>query len=232
MASSSISIPELKIGTIKMTLVGDGILVTNRFHQQVIEEIQAKFEGKAASKKAPMEPISMARNALHVIETDGKLRIDEPPVLEDMGAQVKLPHVTVHGDKWEEAWFEGEFGFPAIGVKSSAVTAAKDCGLEMTVARRAFHINTDLCRIDAQGPRVRRDAVKPNFNTTTLAFRPEFRDWKIPIEIEYNRDILTADQIVNLFYRAGFGVGIGSFRPERDGSWGRFHVAPEIEVIA
>ena len=44
--------------------------------------------------------------------------------------------------------------------------------------------------------------------------------------------MLSAAQIVNLFNTAGFGVGIGEWRSEKDGQYGSFHVATEAEMRA
>jgi hypothetical protein len=36
---------------------------------------------------------------------------------------------------------------------------------------------------------------------------------------------MSAEQVLNLFNTAGFACGVGEWRPERDGSNGRFRVA-------
>ena len=42
--------------------------------------------------------------------------------------------------------------------------------------------------------------------------------------VKFNAALLSAEQVVNLFQTAGFAVGIGDWRPERNGLFGRFHV--------
>lgn len=42
---------------------------------------------------------------------------------------------------------------------------------------------------------------------------------------QHNANVLSAEQVIGLFEAGGFGVGIGDWRPERDGVHGRFHVA-------
>ena len=39
----------------------------------------------------------------------------------------------------------------------------------------------------------------------------------------------SVEQIVNLFNVAGFGIGVGEARPQKNGSWGMFHVATDGE---
>jgi hypothetical protein len=213
---STFEIPELKIGRLQITLVGDSILVTNQFHQEIIEQIEDAQTGKAVSGRKggrpPKVPTDHFLRSLHVLPGTDPILHDEDP---------------------KNVWAEGRFGFPAVGIKAAAVRAATQCGMKMTDARQAFHIDGDLCEIECSKglPKMRRDAVRPNFKTTDLAYRGEFTEWKIAVTISYNEDVITPQQIVNLFYRAGYGVGIGAFRPEHDGQWGRFHVAPEIELL-
>jgi hypothetical protein len=50
------------------------------------------------------------------------------------------------------------------------------------------------------------------------------------VRVRFNANVLSAAQIVNLFNTAGFGVGIGEWRPEKDGQFGMFHVATADEL--
>ena len=55
-------------------------------------------------------------------------------------------------------------------------------------------------------------------------------EWFTRVQVRFNRNVLSAAQIVNLFNTAGFGVGIGEWRSEKDGQYGSFHVATEAEM--
>jgi hypothetical protein len=48
--------------------------------------------------------------------------------------------------------------------------------------------------------------------------------------VKHNANVMSAEQILNLFSTAGFAVGVGEWRPERDGQFGRFHVATAEEM--
>jgi hypothetical protein len=50
-----------------------------------------------------------------------------------------------------------------------------------------------------------------------------------PVTIKFNTSAISAEQVANLLNVAGFGVGIGEWRPERNGSYGRFHVGGSDE---
>jgi hypothetical protein len=55
-----------------------------------------------------------------------------------------------------------------------------------------------------------------------LRYRGEFKKWSCRLRIRYNARVLSEDQILNLFEIAGFAIGVGEHRPQRDGSNGMF----------
>lgn len=71
---------------------------------------------------------------------------------------------------------------------------------------------------------MRQDMVRVGMGTADVRFRGEFTAWATTLSVTYNAKSLSPEQIVNLFNLAGFGVGVGEWRPEKDGSYGRFHV--------
>ena len=116
------------------------------------------------------------------------------------------------------------YGFPAIGFKNAAVSACSHIdGITKVLSRGAFHVIGELVKIDGT-PRMREDMVKIGMGIADIRYRGEFLKWSCVIEVRYNSNVLSAEQIVNLFNTAGFAIGIGEWRPERDGSYGMFHV--------
>ncbi len=123
---------------------------------------------------------------------------------------------------------DGRVGVPAIAFKSAMVTATdKDLGLPKTVIRKGLFVvadDDDLVAIETPNVKMREDTVRPSSGGADLRYRPMMEDWRATLHIEYDQDLLTAESIVNLVNRAGFGVGICERRPEKDGTWGRFKV--------
>lgn len=116
------------------------------------------------------------------------------------------------------------YGFPCVAFKAAAVGACRfSDGIKMTEARGAFHVVGELARIDGE-PKMRQDMVRVGMGTADVRFRGEFDPWATTLTVSFNAAALSAEQIVNLFNIAGFGVGVGEWRPEKDGSYGRFHV--------
>jgi hypothetical protein len=118
----------------------------------------------------------------------------------------------------------GGYGFPSIAFKAAAVDACSHVdGITKVLARGAFHIQGDLVKIDGT-PEMREDMVRVGMGVADLRYRGEFREWSCVVKIRYNARVLSAEQIVNLFRIAGFAIGVGEHRPQRDGSNGMFDV--------
>lgn len=62
-------------------------------------------------------------------------------------------------------------------------------------------------------------------NARVMAYRPRFKDWSAKFTIAYDESILDESDIVRSMQNAGSFVGIGGFRPEKSGTFGRFEVA-------
>jgi hypothetical protein len=121
----------------------------------------------------------------------------------------------------------GGFGFPAVAFKSAMVGACRFAeGVKMTEARGAFHIEGEMVPIDGE-PTPREDMVRVGMGTADIRYRGEFKQWSATLKILFNANVVSPEMIVNLLTLAGFGVGIGEWRPERNGSYGRFHVATQ-----
>jgi len=137
--------------------------------------------------------------------------------------------------EFEEATYrlsDGDYGIPAVAVKSAiAMAAHKDLGLPRTVLKRGLFIHADdipeggkpLLRIQNTTRIMREDYVKVG-QGTDLRYRPEFPKWEIELRIMYDTEWLTPETIIGLLQRAGFGIGIGDWRPEKSGDFGRFEI--------
>ena len=118
---------------------------------------------------------------------------------------------------------EGNYVFPAIAFKSAAVRAGTYADMKMTFLRGAFHVIGEWVRIDGE-PRPRQDMVRVGMGTADIRYRGEFPEWGTLLRVAHNARAISPGEILNLFRIAGFSVGVGEWRPERDGSYGRFEV--------
>jgi hypothetical protein len=126
----------------------------------------------------------------------------------------------------------GGWGFPAVAFKAAAVDACSHIdGVTKVEARGAFHINGDLTKIHGSEPTMREDMVRVGMGTADIRYRGQFDPWSVELQIRYNAGVLSDEQIVHLFNVAGFGIGVGEWRPQKDGMFGLFHVAREGDNV-
>lgn len=114
--------------------------------------------------------------------------------------------------------------FPSVGVKASAVDAAKALNFMKTNLRQAFHINDEYVPIFGSEPAMREDMVRIQ-QTSDIRYRAEFKTWATTFECVLNVNLLSVDQLFNLFDAAGFGIGLGEWRPAKNGQMGRYQIA-------
>lgn len=131
---------------------------------------------------------------------------------------------------------DGGFGFPVVAFKNAAVTACTSvAGITKVAARQAFRVGgsldgAELVKIEGGKPEPREDMVRIGMGTADIRYRGQFVHWWAKVRVRFNANVLSAEQIVNLFNTAGFGVGVGEWRMEKDGQFGCFHVASGEEV--
>ena len=130
---------------------------------------------------------------------------------------------------------QGEPGIPLTAFKSALIGAAhKDFGLTKVLLRKAFFIpSTDSNRVvamEAEEYTIREDVVRIGQNQTDLRYRPQFDSWRVNIVAEIDSELLKIDDIVKLVDRAGFSIGIGEWRPEKGGEYGRFELDTSYPV--
>lgn len=126
---------------------------------------------------------------------------------------------------------DDRLGFPADAFKKAMVRGAKQLGLVMTDMRTGFFVHGEYCTRDdrdlvpVEGDlQMREDMVRLNGATSDIRYRGQVLRWTAELEISFNASVVSYDQIVNMLQSAGYGVGVGEWRPERDGMFGRFEV--------
>lgn len=145
--------------------------------------------------------------------------------------------------EYEAAFYrmkDGKPGFPAIAFKASTVSGARFySGVTMTALKQFLFIRGEvggdgrmLTEIVGE-PRMREDVVTVGRNGSDLRYRPEFLDWSVTLDVTYATSALTRGSVLSLIDAGGLGVGVGEWRPERDGDFGTFRVDPtrDVEVL-
>lgn len=195
-----IELPPLNIQRTRIKLVGDSPLICHKWSDKAKEMMLGKQMKKAKSAKAAKDPEQDFWDSLYILE----------------GAETRDAE-------------QMRFGFPAVAFKSAAVDACSHIdGVTKVEARGAFHLADEMVVIDGI-PTPREDMVRVGMGTADIRYRGEFREWSATVQFRYNANVLSVGQVVNLFNTAGFAIGVGEWRPQRDGSYGMFHVASTEE---
>jgi len=205
-----IELPKLDIKLMEVTIIGDSPLIVHAWSVKAKREMLDKQLKKAKGAREAKDPKADFEASLYRLA-------------------------------------DGGFGFPSVGFKNAAVTACTSvAGITKIAARQAFHIlgedvdiegafegtkaRNNLVRIKGGEPAMREDMVRVGMGTADLRYRGEFADWYARLLIRYNGNVLSESQILNILNVAGFAVGVGEWRPEKDGMSGMFHVATEADL--
>ncbi|MCK5552498.1 MAG: hypothetical protein KAJ09_05075 [Deltaproteobacteria bacterium] len=199
----SVTITPPNFGLAQLTLVGTAPLVLHRFFKKA--EIMATHQAgsqqaKKGKKKDPRNFEAEYESAKHISE-----------------------------DGWA--------GVPAAAFRKGMISACRIIGFKMTLAKLGVFIKADGVEREDGQPLVRITKGKPEMNVSPvrnatgvidLRARPMWRTWEIDVVIEFDADMFTLQDVVNLMSRVGSQVGIGEGRPDSKSSagvgWGTFKV--------
>lgn len=217
-----ITIKPIKVKQAKITIVGDTPLIVHAWSEKAKKEM---LESQQKNKK------------------DKKAMDIRDPFAEFMDS---LYWLTPKPEESTEESFEAaieagaQFGFPITAIKQAALSACYRAGIipNQTGMKSAFYLNavsgtnigtgSELALIESEEPPYfREDMVKIGgiAKTANLRYRPEFRDWKMQLVVNLiDVGTFTMESIINAINIGGYMNGIGEWRMERDGDFGRFHV--------
>jgi len=207
---ANVEVQPINVKTIEVPIVGTTPMVQHQFSEKSRKQIlMVQMGQRKAMKREKKNPKADFEGSLHVLK-EGKFK---------------------YPNGFDDVKFSGKIGFPAGGIKDAIVAAARNVdGLPMTLLRGALFIlgsefNQELVEVNHDKLIMREDIVRVSNGAPDIRYRGEMRNWTINLKIQYNADVLNADQIVNLINIAGFGVGLGEMRPGKSGGdYGRFKV--------
>lgn len=193
---------KLNIGQVRVEVVGRSPLIQNRFTEEAQKGISDKQEGKGRAEKVKKNPMVLAESRLYLLD----------PVRDDC-----------------------KYGHPGVGFKNAIVRAGASTDWKMTDLKVAFFVLTGddglVPIVGAEDWQLDSRRVVISRGTLDIRHRPRTpTGWRAVLDIEYNASVISAEELVNLVELAGFGVGVGEYRPfapASSGPYGRFNVALE-----
>lgn len=180
--------------TITLRAIGASPLMMHRFPEKARKQIEEKQTAKDATR-AKRQPKDYDREF-----NDAK-------------------YVSTAG--WE--------GIPTRMFRASMINACRLVnGLTMTLAKDVIRVDghgrdrndsESLIRIHGKSVRDTRP-VRLESGVADMRNRPRYDDWYCDVSISFDADKLTANDVANLFARAGLQIGIGELRPHGANSFG------------
>lgn len=217
-----ISIKPVKTSRVKVRIVGDSPLIVHAWSEKAKKEMLDKQMGLSATKKRPTKyPFDDFARALYWLTPMPTTEIidnDEPREI-------------VTEELFDQAVKDGaRFGFPANAFKVAGNAGAYRAGMvkNQMVLRSSYFIfpedSGEYVEIKGDKPLIREDTVTVGMGSSDLRYRPMFNNWYCDMIVEYRIDgQMKLNDILNCINTGGFGVGVGEWRPEKDGFYGRFH---------
>lgn len=208
-----IEIPEIKIKEAELTIVGDSSLLIHKFSEKAKAEILQKQMKKAKTTREAKVPFKDFMMSLHWITPMPDINgIDDEEELEKI---------------FNKAVQEGaKFGFPTVGIKQSAISAAYRNGLAKNKVslQGMFHIRGEFAEITGN-LRMREDYCKIPMGGADIVYRGEYdTGWKSTFTVVFDSGSISLEQIIQMINLGGFACGIGDWRIEKGGNFGSFHV--------
>jgi len=201
-----ITIPVINEQQITVKIIGETPLVVHKWSEKTKKQMLDNMMQKAKTKKHDLKnPVEDFIESLYWLE--GK-----------------------PAEYTEEAFTEAikngaRFGFPSTAFKAAAVSAGYRAGLtkDKVSTNGMFHIKGEMVEIHGV-PVMREDMVRVANGAPDIRYRGMFTEWETELELTFNANVISAEQLINLVNYGGYSCGIGERRPEKGGDWGRYRV--------
>ena len=205
-----VEIRPLDIREVKIKIVGDSPLIVHAWSEKA-KRMMLESQMKATKTKAKeaRDPYDDFINSMYWI--------------------TEKPESTP--EAFEKAVKDGaKWGFPVTAIKMSGNAAAYRLGWvkNQMGLRGSYFLKSeygDMAEIISDTPIIREDMVRVGLGSADLRYRGEFRNWSMDLTLEYNASgDYSLEQIVNIINAGGYACGLGEWRPEKDGDFGRYHI--------
>jgi hypothetical protein len=199
-ASAAIVIDSIGAETLLVPIVGTSPLIVHKFSAKAKQAMLDAMQGRK-SPKQPKDPQAEYDQAFYRLK-------------------------------------DGRPGFPVTAFKMATVAGARFYGtsVTMTALRSSLFTRgepgddgTQMCVIEGE-PVMREDVVRVGRGGTDLRYRPMFTEWSTTLTVTYVTSMLTRGSLLSLIDAGGLGVGVGEWRPERDGDFGTYRIDPTRDV--
>lgn len=204
-----INIQRVSTETMIVPIIGDTPLIMHNFSEKARKQMLDGMQGKK-SVKEPKNPQAEYEAAFYRIADE-----NHP------------------GDR---------YGFPVTGFKKATIGGARfyDKSVSMTALRQFLFFKGVITKADPQPlveiigePEMREDVVRLGgaSRSPDLRYRPMFSPWRTTLTVTYVKSSIDRSSVLSLIEAGGMGVGVGEWRPEKSGEFGKYRIDSDSEVI-
>jgi hypothetical protein len=206
-----LDIPKVKVKRFKVRIVGDSPVIVHAWSEKAKKEMLENQTGpKPKTPKEPRNPAGEFINSMYW--------------LSGRPEELTMP-------AFEKAVKKGaKFGMPVSMFIKAAANGARHNGAakfknevfsKMWISGDAGEMAT----IKSDPPICREDMVKIGAQTKVsyLRYRGEFRNWSVELNISYNANISSIEEIISFLNLGGFSAGVGEWRIDKGGIFGAYH---------
>jgi len=211
---------------------------------------KARGEMKIRDINIPRTPMSTAsvriygpQLVVHNWHNKGLLAISNTEKRAKGVKPLRIPENEYEATKYIST--DGTHGIPATAIKNAIATAtvlADD--VSKAAIRRSIYVHhhsvsnckrrVQLVDLEFESEGMRDDIVRlaGASRTPEMRWRAEYIDWAIDITIDYNRHVISTEQLLHLVVIAGESIGLCEGRPEKSAlAWGRFNLDLDNGVV-
>lgn len=206
---NTVELQPINVKRIEVTIVGDGDLILNKMNDVTIRQLTDARKDKAKSLEKP--------NVWEEIITSMHWYNGKPTDFSEKGLEKALkdniPCISAFGlhKSLGETLVRQKIETYSTTFRSCVNIVAKNNLIPITFAEH--YIDEKL--------------MSPKKGAPVLTRQNRFSGWSATFVIEYMDSGYSAEQLINLVNRAGFGAGIGS---GRSSGYGRYHVESVAEI--
>ena len=208
--SNLVEIKALDIKRLQIKIVGDTPLIVHAWSEKAKRQmLEAQMKTTKTKAKEARDPYDDFVGSLYWLTEKPE---SNPEAFEKA---VKA------GAKW---------GFPVGAIKQAGNSAAYRLGWvkNQMELRGSYFLSSEygeMAEIQGSIPEMREDMVRIGQGSADLRYRAEFKNWYMLLTLEFNASgNMTLEQILNVVNAGGYCCGLGEWRVEKDGSFGKYHV--------
>lgn len=233
----TVIIRPIELATATIRIVGDTPLIVHAWDAKAKREMLEKQLGWGKTKKRESkDPISDFAASMYWLTPMPEVLTEETVEEAVKSAQFGFPlnalKIAANSAAYRLGWVKDRMGLrssyfilPNVDGHYGGELVPNEKLKEIEIVPNVFKSHP-MIEIHSDVPIMREDMVRVGMGTADIRYRAEFQNWWADITIQYNKNgAFGLADIVNVINAGGFCCGLGEWRPEKDGDYGRFHVA-------